>query len=273
LAGASIGVRPLGWALLISYILISIYQVIKMKSSFSKNLIILIGFILFILTFGFYTKSYFGKFIYTSTNGPANFLIGANDNATGGFNSTVFEPGKIGYIQNEESETYIEKGKFYEHKAINWIEHHPVKWIALIPVKLGYIFLWDDYSVSQLMHMQDWNLYVILKHIITTKSLRGLLGNASIAVKVTFFSLLIIHHLYYFLLLFLMIMGIRIMIKNDKLNIDLLLLILVALLILSMTVLVFGAARFKYPIMILLLPFAGFKLSTIKEVKYFNFYK
>ena len=263
LAAASIAVRPLGWAILIAYILSGLYQIIKLKTDLKNNIILVSGFIIFILIFGLFTKSYFGKFIYTSTNGPANILIGANNNAAGAFNSQVFGPGDPGLIKDAENKTYIEKGEYWEHQAINWIEEHPVKWIALIPLKLGYIFLWDDYSVSQLMHMQDWNLYAMLKYIKTHKSFKGLLGNNTLIIKILFFAFLIIHHLYYFALFLFIILGIVAKISGKELKSGLLLIFLVALLTLSITLLVFGSPRFKYPIIILLFPFAGFKLNSL----------
>ncbi|HEY6626228.1 MAG TPA: hypothetical protein VIZ21_04680, partial [Ignavibacteriaceae bacterium] len=72
-----------------------------------------------------------------------------------------------------------------------------------------------------------------------------------------YFSVLIISHLYYYLLLLAIAFGIYILFKK-KLNTDLnsliLLFVVFATLMIMITV---GSPRYKYPMIILLLPFAA----------------
>jgi hypothetical protein len=118
------------------------------KGLCNKVLIVLIlGLSLFIIALGTITQLSFGKFIYTSSTGPLNLLIGANDNATGAYNYKVFEKGKQGYIQNSDSMTYIEKGKLWEQKTSEWVISHPLKWLSLIPARIFFMFAWDDFTI------------------------------------------------------------------------------------------------------------------------------
>ena len=111
--GGAIAVRPVGWALMITFAILQIYNSLKSKKIMLSYNYIYIGVLIFILFFGGFTFTHFGRFEFTSTNGPVNLLIGANDNATGGFKSTVFEKGKIGYIKNSDTLTYIQKADYY----------------------------------------------------------------------------------------------------------------------------------------------------------------
>ncbi len=152
--GGAIAVRPLGWALLLAFISIQIFTSIKKKKILFNYFYIYSGTLLFIILFGGFIYSHFGKFEFTSTTGPINFLLGANDDATGGFNSMVLEKGKAGYIENPETLTYIQTGEFYQDQAIRWITDNPLKWLSLAPLKLLHSYGWDDISVSSLAWLQ-----------------------------------------------------------------------------------------------------------------------
>ncbi len=128
--GGAIAVRPSGWALLLAFISIQIFTSIKKKKLLFKFFHIYSGTLVFIILFGGFTYSHFGKFEFTSTTGPVNLLLGANDDATGGFNSTVFEKGKAGYIEYLDSLTYIQKGEFYQEQAVKWIERKSGKMVV-----------------------------------------------------------------------------------------------------------------------------------------------
>ena len=264
-AAASVGVRPLGWALLASYLIIYIYQIRKKALPQRSFLPILAGFILFIFSFGLFNQLHFGKFIFTSTSGPYNLIIGANDNATGAYNEKVFYKGNIGYIPNAERKTYIERGDIWESKAINWIESHPVKWISLLPVKTAYIFLWDDIAISPLMNLQDWDFFHIIKHIIIKKNINGLMPDTSFPVKIIYLALQIFVLVYYFLLLFLIMKGFFYLKKEKEFNYKNLLIIFYCIFIIMITIVVFGVPRLKYPFLIGTLPFAAYKIYSLME--------
>lgn len=195
LAGAAIGVRPIGWVLLIIYLIIGIKEVLKSRHNI-KPFIALTGTAFFIILFGGSTYLSFGNFIFTSTTGPVNILIGASDQATGAFNTDVFDKGNSGYISNPEQKTFYEKEKIWKKQAQDWIFLHPIKWISLFPMKLVHIFAWDDITISQLFDAGRWDLYRVFKEIYISKSVKNILLEFPIYKKVLFIVIQVIHHLY-----------------------------------------------------------------------------
>lgn len=261
--GAAIAVRPLGWALLAALIFIQMYYIIKEKKMNLKFAYVYLGTLIFIFTFGAITYSHFGRFEFTSTTGPVNLLIGANDDATGGFNATVHQPGKIGYIWNSDTLTYFQKGEFYQEQAFKWIKDNSFKWLLLAPLKLLHAYGWDDVAISTLLGFDDTNFLRVLRILITEKDFEKALPNTTATGKIFYFSILIITHLFYYFLLVAMVFGIYKMFKqknNNELAQIILLFILFATLMLMITV---GTPRYKYPMFILLLPFAAYYLQTI----------
>ena len=254
LLGASIAVRPIGWALLGAYLINEIYSREQVKKILRNAGILVLGFLIFITSFGIFNYSHFDKFIFTSTNGPVNLLIGANDDATGAYNNKVFEKGKIGYIANSDKETYTVKEGYWLNQAYNWIYEHPVKYISLFPLKIVHMFIWDDFSVSRLLNLSDWNLYKVIKNIITG-SKEPILDNNPLSLKISYFVLQILHHLYYFYLLVLFILIIKKNFKKLFSNSELRLFLLFMFLGISIHLLTFGDARYKYPYIISMMIF------------------
>ncbi|MHA1988586.1 MAG: hypothetical protein ACW98D_18290, partial [Promethearchaeota archaeon] len=130
---ASIAIRPVGWAFLTAYLLVVLYESWKLRAFEVNQFNILLGLAVFIILFGGFNYSHFGRFVFTSTTGPINLLLGANDNATGGFKSEVLQEGNAGFIENPESLTYLQKGDYYYNQAISWIQSNPDSWLALAP--------------------------------------------------------------------------------------------------------------------------------------------
>ena len=254
LLAASIAVRPIGWALLAAYLIIVFFKREKFKMIFASIILIFSGMLLFILSFGLFNYSHFGRFIFTSTNGPVNLLIGANNDATGAYNNKVFEIGKIGYLPDAESKTYIDKEDFWFGQVSKWIFNNPLKYISLFPLKIVHIFIWDDFSVSRLLNLEDWNLYRVMKNILEG-NYKQILDNKSYITKISYFILLIIHHLYYFsivvIFFFISKNNIREIIRNYKLGLFILFMILGV----AIHLLTFGDARFKYPYIIMMMIF------------------
>lgn len=259
--GAAIAVRPIGWALLLAMISIQVLSSIKSREVLFKFFYFYAGILIFIILFGSFTLSHFGKFEFASTTGPVNLLIGANDNATGGFNSELFEKNNAGYIQSPESLTYIQKGEFYQHKAIEWISENPIKWLSLAPLKLLHSFGWDDIALTSLLGYENTNFLKVLKVLFTERDINKALPNTSLNEKVFYSLVLVIYHLFYYLLLIAMSLGTFNLFKQ-KLNSDstnlLLLFSLFASLMIMITV---GTPRYKYPMFILMLPFAAYYLE------------
>jgi hypothetical protein len=254
LLAASIGVRPIGWALLGAYLINELFSGEQVKKILSNAGILNSGLLVFIILFGAFNYSHFGKFIFTSTNGPVNLLISANDDATGAYNNKVFEKGKIGFVANPEKKTYIVKEGYWLNQAYNWIYKHPVKYISLFPLKIVHMFIWDDFSVSRLLNLSNWNLYKVAKDIITGSEGPILDGNP-LELKISYFVLQFLHHLYYFSLVVLFILVIKMNFKELFSNYGLRLLLLFMFLGISIHLITFGDARYKYPYIISMMIF------------------
>ena len=261
LIGGAIAVRPAAWALLISFIVLQIYNVYKSKKFSFNYLFLYSGVLIFILFFGVFTYSHFGKFEFTSTTGPVNLLIGANDDATGAFNSTVFDKGKVGYIANPDSMTFIQKGEYYQDAALNWIEEHPIEWILLAPLKLFHTFGWDDIALSYLLGFGDLNFAKVLKVAVTEKNFNKALPNTNVFLKVLYFIVIIVSHLIYYLILFCILPGIYYLFKNKQLNDGSILILLFSFFSIIMIMITVGTPRYKYPVFIILLPIAAYNIA------------
>ena len=261
LTGCAISVRPVGWALLIAFLIIQFISIYKNKKLSPIFFYVYFGMIVFIIGFGSLTKLNFGHFEFTSTTGPINLLIGANDDATGGFNSTVLEKGKAGYIEFTDSLTYLQKREFYQEQAVNWISQNPGKWFLLAPLKLFHTFAWDDISLSSLLGMNDVNFARVMKIILVEFDFNKALPNTAVFYKIAYLATLLLHHLFYYFLLFTIIIGIYRIFKDnlstEKTNF-ILIFITIAVIMIMITV---GSPRYKYPMIILLLPFAAYYIE------------
>jgi len=262
-AGASIGVRPLGWALLAAYAAIYIYYLFRKIYEHKEIFKLIIGASAFIILFGLFNSIHFGKFIYTSTTGSINLLMGANDNATGAFVLLADLKTDPGYIPDKENKTYIERDEIWRTRALNWIKAHPVKWISLIPLKFGYIFLWDDIAISPLMNLQDWDLFHVAKYLIINKNTKGLMPRSNLVEKISYLCLQTFHYIFYIILVFLIIKGLIHFKKNHGFNYhpDTIGIILFCVTGIFLTSLIYGVPRYKYPFLISLLPFAAFEIA------------
>jgi len=254
--GASISVRPVGYTLLIAFILFFVYSKIKFNKSY-PGIWIISGVITFISVFGMFNYLHFGRFIFTSSTGPINILIGANDNATGGYKDEVFKPGNAGYLENADLMTYTEKNNFYTEKSFDWIISHPLKWLGLMPMKLVHTFIWDDITVSYLLDTGDWDFARFVKYLWNDKSLNNIMPNAPQSKRIIFFIVQAAHLFYYYFLMFFILIGLIFYMKN-KIKDDIVLLILLYVLFgILMILITVGNIRFKYPFLIIMLPFAA----------------
>jgi hypothetical protein len=190
--GASISVKPVGYTLLLAVILFFIYSKIKFNKSYPVIWLIS-GVITFISVFGLFNQLHFGRFIFTASTGPINIIMGANDNATGGYKDEVFKPGNEGYLANGDSMTYSEKNDFYTEKSLDWITSNPLRWLRLMPMKLLHTFIWDDITVSYLLDTGDWDFAKIVKYLWIDKSFKNILPDATLSKKILFFAIEEIH--------------------------------------------------------------------------------
>ena len=262
--GASISVKPVGFTLLLAFILFYVYNKLKFKKSYPVIWLIS-GVITFISVFGLFNQLHFGRFIITASTGPINIIMGANDNATGGYKDEVFKPGNEGYLANGDSMTYSETNDFFWEKSLDWITSNPLRWLGLMPLKLVHTFIWDDITLSNLLDTGEWDFAKFVKHLWIDKSLKNILPDASLIKRILFFTLEGIHLIYYYILMALIIMGI-ILYKKEKVKREIVpIIFLYVLLGIVMILLVVGNVRFKYPYLIILLPFAANYLYQLTE--------
>jgi hypothetical protein len=255
--GGAIAVRPMGWALFAAFVSVQLINSIKNKKVFLNYFYIYFGTLIFIILFGGFTYSHFGKFEFTSTTGPVNLLLGANNDATGGFNSTVFEKGKAGYIEYPDSLTYIQKGEFYQENAVKWIRENPVKWIALASLKLFHTYGWDDISLSSMLGFGDTNFARVARILFSDGDLNNALPNTNTIDRVFYFSVLFFSHLYYYLMLIAIALGIYNLYKKRLSTDSASLILFFSLFATLMIMITVGTPRYKYPMFILMLPFAA----------------
>jgi hypothetical protein len=261
LLGASIAVRPTGWALLICFGLISAFNLLKHKKFDYKLAAIISGAVLFILLFGGFNYLHFGKFIFSASTGPVNLLLGANETATGGFNSRVFDKGNTGFIENPDTMTYTQKGDYYFSQATDWIQQNPVKWITLMPMKLIHTFAYDDIAISSLAGAGNWNLFMSVKNLIKG-DYKNTLPSENFLSNAVYIALQVFYQIYYYLLLIILFLWLVDFIKQKTFKEHNLIHILFFIVGILMIVVTVGAPRYKYPFIIVMMPFVA---SFIKE--------
>lgn len=199
--GLALDIKQIAIMLLISFLVTSFYLIKKRKEKINF-VYLLIGFVLSVLLIGFATKTDFNEFIVTPETAYVNILIGSNDEANGTFNADVFEEGKIGYLKDENSLTHSEKTSFYREQAINWIIDNPVRWVSLFPLKIVFMYAFDDWTIFTLAHTTEWNLQKILKYVIQQDDQKIFAGKSTLF-KTSFSLIYIYHYLFYYTLIFL----------------------------------------------------------------------
>ena len=88
------------------------------------------------------THQNYPNYLYKSTTGGVNLIMGANDDASGGYCAAVFQEGKIGHIPDEFKSklTVNEKDSIWTHRAVHWIKTHPIQYSILTCKKMYYLF-------------------------------------------------------------------------------------------------------------------------------------
>jgi len=243
--------------LLAAFLLIHFIFIFKNKKILFNYVYPYLGVVIIIVFFGVFNKINSGHFEFTSTTGPINLLLGANEDATGGFNSAVLEKDKVGYIQFPDSMTYFQKRSFYQEEAINWISLHPFKWLLLAPMKLIHSFAWDDISISALLGMSDTNFARVVKIILLDFDFNKALPNTSTIFKIFYLGLLLIVHLFYYFLLYAIVIRIYKYFKNKNFDEIINIILIYSSIAILMIMITVGTPRYKYPIFVLLLPFAA----------------
>lgn len=252
LLGLAIGVRPFGWALLLAYFAAEALAFLRHRQWQASILGLAGGTFAVIMVLGFAGKSAVGEFVFTSTTGPANLLMGANDLATGAYNKRVFAPGQPGFLPADSAMTFVEKGDYWTAQARRWMRAHPFEWLALFPHKLLHLFARDDWAINALTHSHAWSLYRIGK-IMQAGSFHEILAGESLRFQVGFLALQLVHHVYYFILLFLVLyQALRLTKSKSGFWLERFAVIyLFSIFGLGMNLLTVGDPRYKYPYFIL----------------------
>jgi hypothetical protein len=264
--GLSIAIRPLGWALVISFLALIIYKIYKKEFRYSSLSYLLTGIFTIVLLFGSITYLSVGKFVYTSDNGPLNILMGANDHANGGYYENVFEKGEAGYLEHPEKLTFDQKEQFWMNQSLSWISAHPVKWIMLFPKKIFNMFAWDDISVSKLV-FSNFTLFNFLKAIKEHIPLGNIVGGYTTLQILIWTLLILFHHLIYYFIIIFFIFGLikfRTMVFNNPDFIMLLLFVSIGIII---TLIAVGDPRYKYPYMFIIFIFNSLFISKYLTAK------
>jgi hypothetical protein len=134
-------VRPLAPAFLIGMLIHLL--IVKKKKQIVK---LLAAFAVFVVSIGLFTYSNLGYFLFQSSTSGVNMIMGANDDADGGYNTTCFQEGKIAYLDDNtlKTMTFKHRDSYYRGLAVQWIMKHPIKWALLLPKKIFRMYAIED---------------------------------------------------------------------------------------------------------------------------------
>jgi hypothetical protein len=125
-------IRPLALFFLLAALLYMILK--KYKWYYFASLFVAIFVSVFII--GKTTENKIGYFVYQSITLGYNLMMTAHDEATGTLDFLIFEDStKIGYLENKEQLTFVEKDRIWRKHVVDWIKHNPVKFTALFVKK------------------------------------------------------------------------------------------------------------------------------------------
>ncbi|MBN1397983.1 MAG: glycosyltransferase family 39 protein [Bacteroidetes bacterium] len=268
--GLAVNTRPVGIAFLISIIIISIIILKREKRIAYGTVRILVIFLLTLIIIGTLIKINTGYFVPLPTNGACNMLMGANDDATGAYNDRVFQPGKAGNFYSQDTLTFREKEKYCQDAALKWIVQHPLKWLALIPAKLFHLFGRDDWAIPALMNVGEWKIRSIINLLFDKYNSPDSFTGKSIIFKITFIFVFLVHHIYFYSLLGMMIYRF-LYYRKHKLTeelkktreIDLFIAIGTAITLCSV-----GAPRYQYSFLIFIIPAIAPMIDNILQLKF-----
>ncbi len=148
LAGAVLAYAQWARPLAIAFIVSIVWLFIRRADKFTNYIKFFAGFACVVAVLTAFTYVNSGRAVYSPTIADGNFLMGANEDADGSYNSAVFKEGKAGYISPEDraNMTVEEINAVYKKAATDWIKENPGKYISLMPKKLFYFLATDTYS-------------------------------------------------------------------------------------------------------------------------------
>ncbi len=136
--------RPLAVAFIVAIVWFFLCNGVKIRQ-YVKFFAGFFAVVLLLMTFTYFNS---GEFIYQPTIASGNFLMGANEDADGSYDDTVFAEGKAGYIPDEVKKEmhYSEINAVYKEAGDEWIRRNPVRYLSLMPKKLFYFIATETYS-------------------------------------------------------------------------------------------------------------------------------
>lgn len=141
--GFSALVRPIGLSLLPIWVLIR-WLTLRKKSSLKHWILFAsLGTAIVVFPWTFRNYIYFGEVILVSTNGGANFWIGNNPRAFGGFMWPRDETNPLQPLIGSELEI---NRKGYE-LGFEFIRQNPLRALKLLPAKVFYLFNSNDFGL------------------------------------------------------------------------------------------------------------------------------
>ena len=253
LAGILVGLANWIRPFLPVMILVGVYicwQITERGRRVKSFLVYMVSTILIIVSIGMFTYSRIGYFNYQSTTSGYNLIMGANDDADGSYDNTVFKEGNIGHISNWDSLTFGQRDVFWRNQAIDWIKENPAKWILLIPYKAINLFLLDLYALTpfsgDMSNEVESKAYLLsmFKNFPNWKFINWLM---------------VYNQLFYYTILVLSLIGISksVRVRNKvAISLNIFLFFMIAI-----TLAVVGGGRYHYPMMPLLILFAAYYIS------------
>jgi hypothetical protein len=238
---------PVYLIVIILIILLSRFKIVYKLKLISAHFI---GILITILIIGLLSYKNSGFFIFQSTTGGVNLIMGANDKADGSYNTEVFKKGNLGYIVKEIS--FAQRDSLLKSYAVNWIKMNPIKYLLLAPKKIFYLYAHDFYAMNPLSGN--------MKNVVESKEYILKLFSSFPHFN-TFQFLMLENQLFYILLFIFCLLGIYYSLnqKNSNLN----LICLIWILGTCFTIITVGGARYHYPYMPYVLALASFAIYNI----------
>jgi len=244
--GLAIGVRPTGYALLLSFVLV-LFFITQRKEWFTKIIFVILGLFIYIIPMGLLSKSNIGYFVFSSQHGSYNLMFSANDRATGIYDDYFLKHDSI----LKTKKTFVEKEDYFRKCSTTWIKKNPIKWLKLMPRKIYSMFISDDWCVSQLLHTNEWNFNLYIKSY-KDAALRTEFQTHSLLFRIAFIFLNILHQIYYLILLSILIYLPFYYFRKKQFNYSKILILSFIFIVISMTVIAsVGSIRYKYNIFIM----------------------
>ena len=91
-------------------------------------------------------KSRTGEFVFQAQTMGVNMLMGANDDADGSYVDTIYDEGKIGYVQPGTGVTFKLRDERYRALAVEWMLVTPGPLLSLAAAELFFYLITDTYG-------------------------------------------------------------------------------------------------------------------------------